>query len=216
MVDVWGGRWGTSWGNSWAEAEAPPATASLSGTIVGATEKEIVTGGRTIIITVANDTWVAEGATFNAQRQNIIDGLDSDGLEATGWNNEVRDELGVSAVVRTSDTVVTISLPAFADYDIREDETITVTVPSTALSGGVDLDAGSFEITAAANLDITDTDILQLPVDYVLAGQPKLILSRSEREGVSGLRGSRRVMGIGGSMGGKTSFTVTTSRRGYD
>ena len=31
---------------------------------------------------------------------------------------------------RTSDTVVTITLPAFADYDITADETVTVTVPS--------------------------------------------------------------------------------------
>jgi hypothetical protein len=36
-------------------------------------------------------------------------------------------------VVRTSDTVVTITLDAFASYNITATETITATVPGTAL-----------------------------------------------------------------------------------
>ena len=109
-------------------------TAALTGTLSdGAGEQEIVDGAQTAIITLTGVTWVAAGATFNAQRQAIIDGFDSAGVEAGGWNNQVRDVLDVSAVVRTSDTVVTVSVTGSAGYSITANETITVTVPSSAL-----------------------------------------------------------------------------------
>ena len=118
-------------------------SAAVTGTVTNnISESDIVSGGRTIIITLTNDTWVAAGATFDAQRQNIINGLDSAQSEATGWNAEVRDNEVVGAVVRTSDTVVTITLSAAAAYDISAQETITVTVPATALvTSGSDITA---------------------------------------------------------------------------
>lgn len=130
-----------------------PAAANvvLSGTITGALESDIVAGGQTIILTLANDTWVSSGATFNAQRQNIIDGLDSAQSETTGWNNEVRDKEVVTAVARTSDTVVTITLSASSAYSISSDETITTTIPATALTGGNALVASpAFTVTNEA------------------------------------------------------------------
>lgn len=116
----------------------------------GLIESEITTGGETIIITLTNDTWVAAGATFDAQRQNIIDGLTSAESESTGWNNEVRDNLAVTTVVRTSDTAVTITLSAQSGYDITSNETITVTVPATALvtSGSAVVATPTFTVLA--------------------------------------------------------------------
>lgn len=130
---------------------AAAATAIITGTAGdGITEAEVVAGGETIIITLANDTWVAAGAAFDAQRQAIIDGLDSDGVEATGWNAEVRDKEVVGAVVRTSDAVVTITLSAAAAYDVVANETITVTVPATAVAGAQAIIATpTFAVTAA-------------------------------------------------------------------
>lgn len=117
---------------------APVASAALTGTATeGITEADVVAGGKTIIVTLTNDTWVAAGATFDAARQAIIDGLNSAQSELTGWNAEVRDKEVVTAVVRTSDTVVTITLSAAAAYDITAQETITVTVPATAVVGAV-------------------------------------------------------------------------------
>lgn len=111
-----------------------PATVAVTGTLDESDADHIRTGGKTLILTVSNDTWVAAGATFNAQRQNIIDGLDAASSPTNGWNNEVRDgTLAVTDVVRTSDTVVTVTLPATANYDISVDEVITVTVPASAL-----------------------------------------------------------------------------------
>jgi hypothetical protein len=112
-------------------------TAFVGGTAGdGLTEAQVVAGGETIIVTLSNDTWVASGATFDAQRQAILDGLDSAQSEADGWNARVRDAESVTAVVRTSDTVVTITLSAAALYAITADETVTVTVPGSAVASG--------------------------------------------------------------------------------
>lgn len=109
-------------------------TASITGTTTASiTEADVVVGGKTIIITLAGDTWVASGGTFDAIRQDIINGIDSAQAEGTGWDSVVKAGQGVSGVVRTSATIVTITLDAFATYNITAQETITVTVPSSAV-----------------------------------------------------------------------------------
>jgi hypothetical protein len=128
------------------------ASIALTGTIIGATEADIVTGGTTIILTVAGDTWVAAGAAFDAQRQNIINGIDSAQAEATGWDAVVKATQGVAGVVRTSDSVVTITLDAQATYNITATETITATVPATALLLAAAIVASpTFDVITAAS-----------------------------------------------------------------
>lgn len=100
------------------------------------TELDIREGGKKILLTLDGSTWRSVG--FDDERQNIIDGLVSDGSESLGWNNVVQAGLPVTAVVRTSDTVVTITLTSFPTYDIEEPETITATIPSSALNSGGD------------------------------------------------------------------------------
>jgi hypothetical protein len=91
----------------------------------------------TITLTLAGTTWITVGGSpnFNDKRQAIIDGLDSAQIEKLGWNNEIRDKLNVANVVRTSDTVVTITLDAtdVASYKIVADETIIFTLPIEAI-----------------------------------------------------------------------------------
>lgn len=107
-------------------------SAAISGTATASiSETDIVAGGKTIIITLTSEKWVS-AAWFDAIRQDIINGLDSAQSEATGWDAVVKAGLATTAVVRTSDTVVTITLSAFATYDITAQETITVTVPASA------------------------------------------------------------------------------------
>jgi hypothetical protein len=77
---------------------------------------------------------------FDDIRQAIINGLVSAQSEATGWN-AVRSNIPVSAVVRTSDTVVTITLPALPGYSITAPETITATVPACAVVGAASISA---------------------------------------------------------------------------
>ncbi len=111
--------------------------ATLTGTVTASiTEADIVAGGKTIIITLTGDTWVAAGTGpigSTADTQALIDGLNSAQAESTGWNAEVRDKEVTTAVVRTSDTVATITLTASAAYDVIAQETVTVTVPVVTL-----------------------------------------------------------------------------------
>ncbi len=142
-------------------------TAAIGGTITpSAGKSQIVSGGRTITIDLVGDTWVAEGAAFDAQRQNIIDGITSAQSETYGWNNEVRDKQAVTGVVRISDTRVTITLTAQYGYYIPTSETITVTVPATAVAGG-----GA--IVATPTFDITVGTVyraLNIINDYSIDG----------------------------------------------
>ena len=150
--------------------------ANISGTIVpSATEAEIVAGGKTTVITLLGDTWIAAGAlSFDLQRQNIINGISSAQSEATGWNLVPQASQTTAGVIRTSDTVVTITWDAFPTYNITAQETITVTVPSTALTSGLaivasptfyistDAFVGTHEVNVSDSITITEAVNLEL------------------------------------------------------
>lgn len=136
------------------------AFAVLSGTALsGLTEQQVKDGGETIIITLSNDTWVAAGAAFDTQRQNIIDGITSAQSETLGWNNVVRDNEVVTSVVRTSDTVVTITLSAAPTYDVTADETITATIPASALVTSATPIVAIPTIGVTADAEVVDEEI---------------------------------------------------------
>lgn len=116
------------------------ASVALTGTVTAQVEETCyVAGGKTIVLTLTADTWVTSGANFDAQRQAIINGMDSAQAEAAGWDAEIKAKEVVTAVVRTSNTVATITLSAAAAYAITNPETITVTVPGAALAGTAQL-----------------------------------------------------------------------------
>lgn len=136
------------------------ASVALTGTLLNEPiERSIVNGGFNLILTLTDDTWVAAGTTFNAQRQNIIDGIDSNKSEDGGWDAKVKAALAVTTVARTSNTVVTIIIPAIEDYDITEAEIITATIPATALTG-----AGA--LVASPTFSMTFTSDATAPVSY--------------------------------------------------
>lgn len=107
-------------------------SAVISGTLAF-TEADVVAGAKQTIVTLTSDTWVAAGTPFNQIRQIVLNGVISAQSEVTGFNVEVRAKEPVTSVVRTSDTVVTITWTAAPDYNIALDETITVTVDDEAL-----------------------------------------------------------------------------------
>lgn len=135
-------------------------TCTPSGTIGGGVgEFTVRDSGGTVILTLTGDTWVTAGATFDAQRQNIIDGLDAATSPTNGWNNTIRDVIGVSTVVRTSDTVVTITVPATSGYALSANETITPTIPAAALvTSSGDVTGSTFTITDESAGTVTVTD----------------------------------------------------------
>ena len=110
-----------------AHASAAKATAGATGAFTWAMTNQV------------NGSWAYAikphvTAPFDDARQAFIDGFDSAQSEANGWDAK-RSSIPVSAVVRTSGTVVTMTLPAIATYDITATETITVTVPASILAG---------------------------------------------------------------------------------
>lgn len=127
-------------------------SAVLTGTAVPTiTEADIVTGGFTIIATITGDTLVSAGASFDGARQAFIDGSDGSGSEPGGWDAVVRATEAVTAIVRTSDTVVTWTLSAFPSFDITATDTISLTIPGSILTSGIAIVATpTFTVTAAA------------------------------------------------------------------
>ncbi|KKN05566.1 hypothetical protein LCGC14_1086010 [marine sediment metagenome] len=126
---------------------------AMTGTAIagGVTEAEIVSGGETIILTLSNGQWERNTTAFDAARQAMIDGMDSAQSEGAGWDAEVKANEVVGAVVRTSDSVVTITLTAAASYVVTADETITVVIPAALMEGQLEsLGAGTFVVSEGA------------------------------------------------------------------
>lgn len=182
------------------------ATTALTGTVTGSiTETDVVNGGKTIILTLTGDTWAAAGTGpigSTADTQAIIDGIDSAQAEATGWDAVVKAGLTPATdVVRTSSTVCTITLPAFATYDITAQETITATIPAAALvtSSSPVVASPTFTVdTEVADTitltDITDDRIFQrdtatgnksVTITGTYTGTPTAIQARIVEDGTS-------------------------------
>jgi hypothetical protein len=135
----------------------PASSAAITGTITASVdESDIVTGGKTSIITLTDDHWIAAGAgSFDLQRDEIIAGHDSNQSEALGWDLVPKALQSLGGVARTSDTVVTVTWDAFATYNITANETITVTVPATATVNGVAMTGSpTFTITFISTTSI--------------------------------------------------------------
>ena len=115
----------------------PPRTCALSGTVTSASEDAYRTAGETIILTLTGDTWAAAGTGpigSTADTQAIIDGLDVvPDTNNNGFNTILSALVPATDVVRTSDTVCTITLPANATFSIDVLETITAIIPAAAL-----------------------------------------------------------------------------------
>ena len=121
---------------------------TLTGTaiVVGVTESQIVTGGKTIIEPILNDTWVETMCDDNAITTAHIAGFTFDQSEAGGWANQVT--LDHTMCTRDSDTQITWILPATPGYDITKTETGTDNVPATSTTNsGVIVASPTFPIS---------------------------------------------------------------------
>ena len=180
----------------------PPADpeATLNG---GGTEAEIRAGGQTLVATLTADTWVAEGATFNAERQTIINALTSAQSELLGWNNEVRDKMDVSEVVRTDDITLTITLLARPAYDITSLEVIQFVAPATALV------ISTISVVATPSITIvTVPDVPGNELSMVLEGVITSIIDAS-----SFLASSTLAIQVGDAVTGSLCYTTTAADR---
>lgn len=91
---------------------------------------------------------------FDDARAAIASGLDSAQSEAAGWDAKVKPNIPVGNVVRTSNTVVTVTLQAQADYNTTATETITATIPAAAVAGGAAIVATpTFQVTSTSGVN---------------------------------------------------------------
>ena len=137
-------------------------TIAMTGTAIsgGVTEAQIITGGETIILTLTSGTWAASGSVFDALRQGFLDGLTSSSSGTYSFRTAVAANCAVTDVVRTSSTIVTITLDAAATYGIVANDTVTVTIPSGAVVysngytayGTFQPATPTFTVTAVTNL----------------------------------------------------------------
>ena len=103
----------------------------------GIAEAAIVAGGKTVIITLFGDTFVAAGTGpigSTADTDAFIAAIVAATSPANGWNNVVVANAETTDMVRVSDTVATWTLDAEVSYDISSRETVTATVPAAVLT----------------------------------------------------------------------------------
>lgn len=112
----------------------------LTGTVTSDfNENDVVTGGRTIILTTTGTTWDADICTTHLAT--LRNGVVSAQNETNGWNNEAQDNL---TCVRDSDYQITLTDAPSASYNITiNDGPITTTIGAALTASGVEIVASS-------------------------------------------------------------------------
>jgi hypothetical protein len=133
-------------GSAWVDLGGSGVTVTGTATPTQ-TEADIVVGGKTIILTLAGDTFVSGTTSEDA----IAAGSDSDKTGANKWDALIKTDLdNTDLVLSVGDTVATITLPAYASYNTDETETITWTIPSASLT------TGTSDIIATPTFTVTE------------------------------------------------------------
>ncbi len=142
-------------------APAVSASAAVTGTGGGGmTGADIRAGGKTIVVTLTGDTF---GTIDDTKRQAFINAFVAASSPTWGWNN-TRPSIPVAAVVATSSTVWTMTLPALPGYQSDTSEVVTPTIPASIL-------AGALAIVATPTIGITRTSTNLTPVGaYSMTG----------------------------------------------
>jgi hypothetical protein len=127
----------------------------------GVTGAELRAGGKTFSLTLTGDTSLAIDNTIRAA---IRAGIAAGSSPTWGWNNRIATLIPLANIVRTSATVFTITLAADPGYQSDTTETLTFTIPGSALTGGV-------AIVATPTVDIARTVTDLTPVGtYIMRG----------------------------------------------
>lgn len=140
---------------------ASNSTAVLSGTMLSTTvsETDILTGGKTLKITLSDGQWVTDIKTNETKRNALFSGLVAT-TDATSWAKVVTalKAAGQSAIERTDNYTVTITLPPVSGYNIAANQYITMTIPAACMIGGI------------ANLTLSDTISVGVVATATLSG----------------------------------------------
>lgn len=166
-LDIEGDTRDTASGKVDIGVDAFPAagiTAAITGTATASiTESDIVTGGKTVILTLTGDTFV----TGTTSEDGIAAGSDSDKTGANKWDALIKSDLDNTDVVLSGgNTIATITLPAYASYDTDEQETITWTIPAASLTTSADpiVASPTFTVDLVAGAQLTAGSLMMMGV----------------------------------------------------
>ena len=137
----------------------------LTGTaITELLESDVITGSKTIIATISDDTWLSTLGADNAATTAWLNGLTSDRNGSGEWDTRVRDNLVYTDLTRNSDTVATLVLPA-SIYEPEGNETITLTVDVSTMT------STAADVTASPTISITITPVA--PIGRTVLAEPE-------------------------------------------
>jgi hypothetical protein len=124
---------------AWKHTEgASTPAAAISGTFVSGMMSSTTLADATeytLQITLAGgETWHTDVGADNAKTSGLVSGIVSDcsTCGAKGWNSLRDAAITHAKVVRTSSTVVTISVPQMSTYETTKDENLTITIPKAS------------------------------------------------------------------------------------
>jgi len=114
------------------------SSANLTGTLLTGTllETNIVSGSKTLVITLTDGQWVTDIETNSTKRNALFTGLVAS-AETSEWAKVLTalQAAGQAAIVRNDNATVTITLPAVSTYNIANNQYITMDIPAACISG---------------------------------------------------------------------------------
>ena len=139
-----------------------PGNCTLAGTLLSNPEESTIrTTGSTLVLQLVADRWregVGPTGLDDATARQILSSVVSDQAESYGWSQVVRPDLLsgdlVGKIVKLSPSLVQISLPPYAAYQISEIETLHVRLPGEVLQSLRRLDVA---VVASPPLQIKPT-----------------------------------------------------------
>jgi hypothetical protein len=161
---------------------------TVSGTATPSlTETDIVTGGKTIIITLTSDTWDADVITLATKREALIDGFKftSSTADNDQWNNALSVIKASAGYTRVSDTVVTITLPPVAGFNISGSLKVNLTVPGSVVKNLADdkflpvVSAFTLSPTTAQSAKLSGTAVSSATEAAIAAGGKTIVITLS-------------------------------------
>jgi hypothetical protein len=147
-------------------------------------EADIVTGGKTIIVTLSDAKWASDLKTDSTKRNALFSGFTT-ATETTEWAkviNALKTD-GAQAISMNAElTEVKITLPTISGYNIASDQTVTLSIPASVVSGAAAVIAAAPEIKIAAvqSAAITGTAATSSPKETdIVAGGKTIIITLS-------------------------------------
>jgi hypothetical protein len=110
------------------------------------TEEDVRSTGGKLTITLSDAIWNPNIDTDPDLVQAILDGVHGNLATSTSWNALLTETLIYT--VRVSDSVLTIEISPWANFDIATTETVTTTIPASCTNAGAILYPGAFYISA--------------------------------------------------------------------